>query len=1407
MIRFELDVLQRLGLGRIRPSDALTDRLLSLAEPTVLFATVVAFALTLGGLEAGYAAEANPVVAELFATIGYAGAGLLAVAAMIGAFRVLTFWKRTAPRTVSLGAVVLAAVSLADAGRNLLFVLARDADGPIVPPAVGGAVALVALFAAVWVLRRPLGQLAAAIGTTVPSPSRRRVQVVLFAFVMVSSVAVVPFAGGLGGGTAEASAGSGGVSTANIDTSYSLATTTASTEENATVYVGSRDNSLYAIDASTGDKKWSFATGDSVMTSPTVANSTVYFGSNDNNVYAVDASTGDEKWNYTTAASVAGDTAPTIVDGVVYIGSEDGDLYALDASTGDLKWRYTTGGDVQSAPTVSNGTVYVGSDDNNVYAINASTGNESWSYTTGNLVDSSPTVSNGTVYVGSADNSLYALDASTGQKEWNQSTGGTISSPTVLNGTVYVGSADNSVYAFDASTGNQQWSYATGSWIDSSPTVANGIVYIGSSDNNLYALDASTGDKQWSYTAGDYVYATPTVADDTVYVGSRDSNLYAFDATTGDKKWNYSTGDWIHSSATYVPSGGDHSTGTRVELETLGHIGPSYASGGSQIAGAVRDQNGNPVENASVVAWGVREPALDPSDADTLEQQAEDLKDELSNPLPSSWNSDYDLENHYSDASGEYALVHAENDWGLGIGVQQLSSNVGKPNLQVDSDQQVVISIWDADDNPGLLGRNQVDNSYPGSTQSGTIVVEQLSPTDEVVDRTEYETETIATTGGAIGDRNEHHGVRTSLPEGVYRAYPKGSPSKGYTFIHGSESELIQSFRSDLRDQAGQYTDRAQRIRDMLSNDDLQRVTTQTDANGRFTFEMDSKVVSADVKAMKVDGQKLDGVSNPTLDDLREIQAGDYNGSYYLPSPTPTSVSPPETGVSVTVYRSPSVPMSDMSSYADLMAYLQQQRLNSTVSELQTEYEERFEEMERQSLERVYQNHRTLVETVGDAEYRYLERSEFDTIQDAGDLEKDELETETRLMQLALADAGEIEPPEPPENPDNPLEISDGKLSGERPLPSGLNEDSISVELHASTGDVETVPSDYWSVESSGVFFGTESVVVEDYPVENTGAAAYTLRVQGANDNGRYDDRIPVTNPAFDGMVPEINAVDFSTLAPGDGERVYVGLDPAAGTGYDQIVSADAYGPDGSALNATVNTTRDRASFVTADTGVHYVRLTYQSDTGDRFTISERVRALETPRSDPATIRTAESVTGTYAVIGEQLESARVETESETTSFTAIAPADETIGTLAIKPGATVQRESETFDISVVEGSDETPIGTHVSVAIHLDNYPKDAIAWRNDKPVTQSGETRWGKVDRPDGNEEKGVLRTYTDADGQATVELNTDPGRLERLSHWMAYTVPLPSVPFLSIFGSGSALIAGLAVVFTRRRRNGVS
>jgi outer membrane protein assembly factor BamB len=52
---------------------------------------------------------------------------------------------------------------------------------------------------------------------------------------------------------------------------------------NGVVYVASHDHDVYALNAKTGSKLWSYATGGFVDGSPVVANGVVYVGSADSN--------------------------------------------------------------------------------------------------------------------------------------------------------------------------------------------------------------------------------------------------------------------------------------------------------------------------------------------------------------------------------------------------------------------------------------------------------------------------------------------------------------------------------------------------------------------------------------------------------------------------------------------------------------------------------------------------------------------------------------------------------------------------------------------------------------------------------------------------------------------------------------------------------------------------------------------------------------------------------------------------------------------------------------------------------------------------------------------------------------------------------------------------------------------
>ena len=315
-----------------------------------------------------------------------------------------------------------------------------------------------------------------------------------------------------------------------------------------TVYVGSRDDYVYALDADDGTLQWQFQTGDAVESSPAVVDGTVYVGSFDGTIYALAADSGAIEWEVSTGGRIG--SSPTVADGVVYVGSRDNYVYALDADSGERVWRVETGFWVETAPAVVGDTVYVGSEDNSVYALSAEDGEEEWSFETGDTVSSSPAIVDGIVYVGSLDTHLHALDADTGERQWSFETGGAVAaSPAVVppsdapdeatGGVAYVGSRSHALHAVDTGTGEQLWEFDTGRPILSSASVADGVVYVGSENATVYGLDAADGTVLWESELGSSILSSPSVVGDsadggTVYVGSRDEHVYALTADAGE---------------------------------------------------------------------------------------------------------------------------------------------------------------------------------------------------------------------------------------------------------------------------------------------------------------------------------------------------------------------------------------------------------------------------------------------------------------------------------------------------------------------------------------------------------------------------------------------------------------------------------------------------------------------------------------------------------------------------------------------------------------------------------------------------------------------------------------------------------------------------------------------------------
>ncbi|MBE7503556.1 MAG: PQQ-binding-like beta-propeller repeat protein [Verrucomicrobiales bacterium] len=334
------------------------------------------------------------------------------------------------------------------------------------------------------------------------------------------------------------------------------------------------------------------------MISPAIgSDGTVYVGSLDKMVYAVDGATGEAKWRFESTSIV--ESSPAFgADGTLFVGSNSGMLYALSAATGTKKWdfhargQFSTGNDVMSSPALAeDGTVFFASDNGNVYALNGATGAKKWEFATGKAVGGSPVVgANGTLYVIS-DGRLYALDAGTGRVSWlaPDVQGGTRTPALGADGTVFVGPANGYFRAFDGVSGRDKWplsdyqsAYALLS-MGASPVLSpEGRIYFGgvSASKKLFAHEGVTGAKLWEFETRGAVNSVPAIgADGTVYFGCDDQRVYAVDGMSGVQKWSFLTGGAIGSSAA-IGADGTVFVGSRdmVLYALVGH-GPPPSEG------------------------------------------------------------------------------------------------------------------------------------------------------------------------------------------------------------------------------------------------------------------------------------------------------------------------------------------------------------------------------------------------------------------------------------------------------------------------------------------------------------------------------------------------------------------------------------------------------------------------------------------------------------------------------------------------------------------------------------------------------------------------------------------------------------------------------------------------------------
>lgn len=280
-----------------------------------------------------------------------------------------------------------------------------------------------------------------------------------------------------------------------------------------TLFIGLRDASLVALRVSDREVRWRRELGINVQAPPFILGNTVFVPTTfvgpgltadpegRARLFALDAQTGEQRWSFESRNYIL--QTPYAEGETVYVAGSYRDpevevdeggpmrLYALAARDGSLRWTYeSVDGYVKSLYATPERVIYIAYQDF-VSGLDANQGTLIWRRDTGNWVPALSGVDE-VVYFGSANTVVHAWRVADGESVWEfDIPTGTfnylLGEPVRIANDLYFLTQQGEIIALDAVEGNLLWSLETGITSRVGLTVSGGWLFIGDQHGRVYA--------------------------------------------------------------------------------------------------------------------------------------------------------------------------------------------------------------------------------------------------------------------------------------------------------------------------------------------------------------------------------------------------------------------------------------------------------------------------------------------------------------------------------------------------------------------------------------------------------------------------------------------------------------------------------------------------------------------------------------------------------------------------------------------------------------------------------------------------------------------------------------------------------------------------------------------------------
>ena len=271
---------------------------------------------------------------------------------------------------------------------------------------------------------------------------------------------------------------------------------------------------LAALNPADGSVIWQQQLEAPATGAPTVSDGLIYVVTRDNRAWAIDADDGRVRWQLGGAPSVTGivgGAAPAVGNGMVLLPFGSAQLAATFPKGGLQIWRSSLAGarlgqayaqlsDVTADPVISGKTIYAGNPSGRTLAIDATTGDVKWSAREG--ATGPVWVDGGSVFLVSDRAELVRLNANTGARIWGTQLPDFVPKrnerrqrdvfahfgPVLAGGLLWVASGDEKLRGFDPVDGSLANITDLPGGATTRPIVVDGIMYVVNGDGQLLAF-------------------------------------------------------------------------------------------------------------------------------------------------------------------------------------------------------------------------------------------------------------------------------------------------------------------------------------------------------------------------------------------------------------------------------------------------------------------------------------------------------------------------------------------------------------------------------------------------------------------------------------------------------------------------------------------------------------------------------------------------------------------------------------------------------------------------------------------------------------------------------------------------------------------------------------------------------